>query len=115
MQINRDPASLIALIAVKPDYPRRAPVFCLNLHWRGEHNLGNSEHIRALERLVNTGFDGEGEQQQLPDEECRRHLLSMQLKRLLTSLDALLESWNAAEKSDKVDFHREKLFLKPVR
>lgn len=47
LQVNRDPATLIALIAVKPDYPIRAPVFCLNLHWKGEHNVHNSEHIRV--------------------------------------------------------------------
>jgi len=40
-QVNRDPASLIALIAVKPNYPDQAPVFCLNLHWRGVHNQVN--------------------------------------------------------------------------
>ena len=46
-QVTREPATLIALIAVKPDYPRRAPVFCLNLHWDGEHNVHNSENIRV--------------------------------------------------------------------
>ncbi len=47
LQVTREPATLIALIAVKPDYPRQQPVFCLNLHWNGEHNLHNSEHIRV--------------------------------------------------------------------
>lgn len=42
-------------------------------------------------------------------------LLQLQLQRLLTSLDAMLEAWNAAEKEGKVDFPREKLFLKPIR
>ena len=48
-QVTREPATLIALIAVKPDYPRRAPVFCLNLHWDGEHNVHNSENIRVTQ------------------------------------------------------------------
>ncbi len=113
LQINRDPASLIALIAVKPDYPSSAPVFCLNLHWRGEHNLGNSENIRDLERLINTSFSWE----ELLDlgRPCQLQILSLQLKRLLTSLDVLLEAWNVAETGEKVDFRREKPFLKPIR
>ncbi len=63
-------------------------------------------------------FDGEDgsadDASLLSDPECRTHLLSLQLKRLLTSLDAMLESWNAAEKGDKVDFPREKPFLRAV-
>ena len=51
-QVTREPATLIALIAVKPDYPRRAPVFCLNLHWDGEHNVHNSENIRVSGALI---------------------------------------------------------------
>ena len=48
MQINRDSgASLIALIAIKPDHPKSPPVFCLNLHWNGEYNIHNSEYIRV--------------------------------------------------------------------
>ena len=49
--MNRSAATLIALVAVKPDYPRRAPVFCLNLHWAGEHNVHNSEAIRVSPRF----------------------------------------------------------------
>lgn len=113
LQINREPtATLIALIAVKPDYPNRNPVFCLNLHWKGEYNVHNCEHMRDLERLINSGFD-------TTDTKLKPSLLSMQLQRLLTSLDALLEAWSVAlnefNPQAKVDFQREKLFLQSVR
>ncbi|XP_059084495.1 THO complex subunit 5 homolog [Tigriopus californicus] len=113
LQINREPtATLIALIAIKPDYPNRNPVFCLNLHWKGEFNVHNCEHMRDLERLINSGFDTLGPK-------LKPSLLSMQLQRLLTSLDALLEAWsvalNESNPQAKVDFQREKLFLQSVR
>jgi THO complex subunit 5 len=51
LQINRDSAaSLIALIAVKPDHPNSPPIFCLNLHWNGEYNIHNSENIRVSKK-----------------------------------------------------------------
>ena len=108
LQVNRDPASLIALIAVKPDYPKSTPYFCLNLHWRGEHNSTNSEHVRRLEREVNA------ESERIP-KECRSILLTVQLLRLLTNFDVTLEAWNAAEPGDSLDFPREKAFIHPIR
>ena len=48
----------------------------------------------------------------------RPELLSLQLQRLLTSLDVLLESWNALEETmvaGKVDFKKEKMFLQTAR
>merc|ERR1719189_1718699 len=97
LQINRDSAaSLIALIAVKPDHPVSPPVFCLNLHWNGEYNLHNSEYIRYLERTINYGFA---------------------IKKLMSCCDVLLESWQLhGENSDnKQDFAREKIFIHTVR
>ena len=48
LQIDRDPnAKLIALIAIKPDYPKTFPIFCLNLHWNGEYNIHNNEPLRV--------------------------------------------------------------------
>eukprot|EP00095_Tigriopus_kingsejongensis_P000367 maker-scaffold319_size207808-snap-gene-0.28 protein:Tk00367 transcript:maker-scaffold319_size207808-snap-gene-0.28-mRNA-1 annotation:"tho complex subunit 5-like protein" len=109
LQINRDPsAKLIALIAVKPDYPNRNPVFCLNLHWEGEYNVHNCEHIRDLELLINRGHED-------LSSEARGKLLSLQLQRLLTSLDALLEAWSILKTDSKASFPKEKLFLQPVR
>jgi len=116
LQVTREPATLIALIAVKPDYPRRAPVFCLNLHWDGEHNVHNSENIRELERLINTDFSGRS---------CDEggSLLTVQIRSLLSRLDVLLEAMNDLKRQDgstggggeeKVDFPKEKLFLANV-
>ena len=109
--MTREPATLIALIAVKPDYPRRAPVFCLNLHWDGEHNIHNSENIRVrlrrgarfpafqisldlwreirfqeLERLINNDFSGKSGD--------GGALLTVQIRSLLSRLDVLLEAMN---------------------
>ncbi len=105
MQINRDSgASLIALIAVKPDHPASPPVFCLNLHWNGEYNLHNCEYVRALEKEVNTSFVEES-----------KEILALQIKRLMACFDALLESWQKQGDKPKSDFARENLFLHNVR
>ena len=47
----------------------------------------------------------------------RPEILSLQLQRLLTSLDVLLEAWNEVknEKGGRVDFQREKIFIHAVR
>jgi len=116
LQINRDSAaSLIALIAVKPDHPVSPPVFCLNLHWNGEYNLHNSEYIRYLERTINYGFVHlleEGSKNQ-----DKYQMLGLQIKKLMSCCDVLLESWQLhGENSDnKQDFAREKIFIHTVR
>ena len=47
------PAKMVALVAIKPNYPVVAPIFCLSLHWNNEtYTVHNSEHIRNLERAV---------------------------------------------------------------
>ena len=112
LQINRDThASLIALIAVNPDYPNTLPIFCLNLHWNGEHNIHNSENLRALEKSVNFGFI-ELLDQKGPE---KYEILSLQIKKLMASFDVLLESWQMQGTDFKMDFPREKIFLHPVR
>ena len=112
LQINRDSAaSLIALIAVKPDHPCTPPVFCLNLHWNGEHNMHNSEYIRYLERTINYGFVH-------LIEECNEdkyQMLALQIKKLMSCCDVLLESWQLQGDNDQQDFAREKIFIHSVR
>ena len=50
IQLNRDPANLIALVAVGPEYPQSPPVFCLNLHWNQvSWTVHNSEKVRVSE------------------------------------------------------------------
>ena len=136
LQVNREPATLIALVAIGPHYPYSPPVFCLNLHWNGEHNLHNSENMRVLEREVNTGYanllntsdcKNKRRSKKLIQESKDRHeMLSLQISRLMTCTDVLLESWNSIQpsmqqgnatvsKGTGIDFPREKLFLEPVK
>ncbi len=118
VQINRDKASLIVLLAIKPSYPDSAPVFCLNLHWRGEHNQANNEHIRQLESMLNCGLStlgGVDEDDPGKEDSCCWDLLTVQLLRLLASLDVMLEAWDAMDRDGGKDFPREKLFFRPVR
>ena len=114
LQMNRDSAaSLIALIAVKPDHPRTPPVFCLNLHWNGEHNIHNSEYIRCLERTINYDILHLLHE----DKEAKFQTLALQIKQLMSCCDVLLESWQLQEPllRAKKDFSREKIFIYPVR
>lgn len=113
LQINRgEHASLIALIAVKPDHPFSPPVFCLNLHWNGEHNTHNSENIRALEKAINYGFVDLLDDGKSHDKYC---MLGLQIKRLMGCYDVLLEAWQMQGTDIKVNFAREKMFLHSVR
>jgi len=112
LQINRDTAaSLIALIAVKPDHPSSPPVFCLNLHWNGEHNMHNSEYIRYLERTINYGFVYLLESKNRD----KYQMLGLQIKKLMACCDVLLESWQLQGDNEKQDFAREKIFIHTVR
>jgi len=123
IQLNRDPANLIALVAVGPEYPQSPPVFCLNLHWNQvSWTVHNSEKVRALEMEINTCYHdlvmsrGGGRSKAALSS---RYVLTLQIRRLMVLFDVLLESWNQAQvDSDggvRMDFPREKLFLQPVR
>ncbi|XP_071445932.1 THO complex subunit 5 homolog A isoform X2 [Hetaerina americana] len=102
--INRGTARLIALVAVKPDYPRSPAVFSLNLHWNGEHNSSNDDAIRDMEAEVNVHWrelaKGRG---------WGWGLLAAQFLRLISCLDIHLEA------SAPNEFPRDKVFFKPVR
>jgi len=132
LQLNRDPATLIALVAISPAYPATPPVFCLNLHWNSEWNMHNSEKVRALEAEINTYYEGDyfstsrrRQMKSAADEVSRsaHFVLSLQIRRLMILLDVLLESWNhsnvksssSSAGAAKVDFPREKMFLEAVR
>jgi len=107
-QCNREQVSLIALVAIKPNYPVAAPIFCLNLHWNGEHNVHNSEWIRDLEREVNLGWTD-----QISADLAGGDLLAIQLHRLLVLLDVMLEAGSQVTGSN--DFPKEKVFFSAVR
>ncbi len=68
--------------------------------------------FQHLESLVNTDFCD------LSDAALRREILGLQLQRLLTSLDAMLEAWNEMTHQQggaALEFAREKVFLQPIR
>ena len=91
--------------------------------------------MRALEREVNTYYSNllatpdvkskRRSKKFVQESKERNELLSLQISRLMTCTDVLLESWNTAQpnlntgslfgKGSGVDFPREKLFLQPVR
>ncbi|XP_069688990.1 THO complex subunit 5 homolog isoform X2 [Periplaneta americana] len=107
--LTRGTAKLMALIGVKCDYPRTPTVFCLHLNWHGDHNAGNNDAIRDMERELNVywmelvGGVGWG-----------NTLLAAQLLRLRACLDVFLESAGAIGISPP-EFPREKIFFQPVR
>ncbi|PSN46673.1 THO complex subunit 5 [Blattella germanica] len=106
----RGTAKLMALIGVKSDYPKTPTVFCLHLNWHGEHNAGNNDAIRDMERELNVhwmelvGGVGWG-----------NTLLASQLFRLMACLDVFLESTAAATGVSPPEFPRDKIFFQPVR
>lgn len=131
LQINREfanpgsgqtTASLIGLVAIMPSYPRDIPVFCLNLHWNGEHNARNSERIRVLESEVNTRFLQMSNDAETNPKSAEKgfhyEILSLQIQHLMASMDVLIDSWNfdqAQQGAAKMDTTRENLYLQHVR
>jgi len=107
-QCSRDAVSLVALVAIKPDYPVSAPVFCLNLVHNGEHNVHNNEWMRDLEREVNIGW-----KDQVSAKLVGGDLLTVQLYRLLVLLDVMLEAGSQVAGTN--DFPKEKVFFSAVR
>lgn len=98
--ITRQSAKLVALVALKSEYPKSAPIFSLTLHWNGTHHAGNDDDIRDIERYINTEWGNE------PAKPCN---LSSQMSKLLTCLDVLLETIGSTE------FPPDKVMLRPVR
>lgn len=95
--ITRQSAKLVALVALRSDYPKRASIFSLTLHWNGTHHAGINDDIRDIERVVNTDWAGFKDKKQ--------YTLSAQMTKLLTCLDILLETTGSSEfPPDKVMF-----------
>lgn len=91
---TRQSAKLVALVVLRSDYPKKAPIFSLTLHWNGTHHAGTSDDIRDIERVINTNWGS--------DNQCT---LSAQITKLLTCLDVLLETTGSSEfPPDKVMF-----------
>lgn len=95
--ITRQSAKLVALVALKSNYPKEAPLISLTLHWNGTHNAKINDDIRDIERVINTDWDLENSKQ------CN---LVTQMTKLLTCLDIVLETSGSSEfPPDKVMFH----------
>ncbi|CAH2262836.1 THO complex subunit 5 homolog [Pararge aegeria] len=98
--ITRQSAKLVALVAVSSDYPKKAPLFSLTLHWNGTHNSLTNDDIRDIERVINTDWHASDK---------GRCSLSSQIMKLLTCLDILLETMGSPE------FPPDKVMLQSVR
>lgn len=98
--ITRQSAKLVALVALASDYPKKAPLFSLTLHWNGTHHAGINDDIRDIERVINTDW-GKDKHETIT--------LSTQMTKLLTYLDILLETSGSSE------FPPDKVMLCPVR
>lgn len=95
--ITRQSAKLVALVALKGDYPKRTPIISLTLHWNGTHHAEINDDIRDIERVINTDWDLEM---------TKAGPLSAQITKLLICLDILLETSGSSEfPPDKVMFH----------
>jgi THO complex subunit 5 len=107
--LARGTAKLMAHICVKCDYPRTPTVFCLQLNWHGEHDAGNNDAIRDMERELNVHWmelvDGVG---------WGNTLLAAQLLRMMACLDVFLESAGSVGVAPP-EFPRDKIFFQPVR
>lgn len=97
--ITRQSAKLVALVALRSNYPKKAPIFSLTLHWNGNHHAGINDDIRDIERVVNTDWGSDN----------KKHTLSAQMAKLLTCLDILLETTGSSE------FPPDKVMFRPVR
>ncbi|KAI8436874.1 hypothetical protein MSG28_010324 [Choristoneura fumiferana] len=97
--ITRQSAKLVALVVLKSDYPKSAPIFSLTLFWNGTHHAGIDDDIRDIERVINTDWSLEDKQPSL----------TTQMTKLLTCLDILLETTGTSE------FPPDKVMFQPVR
>ncbi|GBP85219.1 THO complex subunit 5 homolog [Eumeta japonica] len=98
--ITRQSAKLVALVALRSEYPKKAPIFSLTLHWNGTHHAGTDDDIRDIERVINTKWGSDG---------TETFTLTNQITKLLTCLDILLEATGSSE------FPPDKVMFRPVR
>jgi len=122
----RDKATLVAYVAIKPNYPVSAPIFCLSLsglagkppdaaprppgspRLQGE-SLQSSEWVRDFEMEMNLHWS---DQLPLSAPTCTG-LLTAQLHRLLVMMDVVLEACTDTEKG--VCFPKSQVFFSAMR
>uniref|UniRef100_A0A131YWK8 THO complex subunit 5 n=2 Tax=Rhipicephalus TaxID=426455 RepID=A0A131YWK8_RHIAP len=106
--LRRGSAMVKALVLLRDNYPREAPLFLLVLQLREECSSRDDDAVKELERELNLHCV-EQEQVQAGDQ-----LLSCQLQQLLVSMDILLESL-----CDQLDapreFSRDKVLARTAR
>ncbi|XP_059608501.1 THO complex subunit 5 homolog A [Phlebotomus argentipes] len=101
----RDSAKMTCFVAVGCDFPDQLPIWLLRLNWNRQHDATNNPAVRDIEFYVNSLDEGVQ-----PRRAC---VLVSQLRRLMTSLDILLETESLLHA--KMDFPAEKTFLKAFR
>lgn len=106
--LRRGSATVKALVLLRDNYPKEAPLFLLVLQLREECSSRDDDTVKELERELNLHCV-EQEQVQAGDQ-----LLSCQLQQLLVSMDILLESL-----CDQLDapreFSRDKVLARTAR
>ncbi|XP_047120063.1 THO complex subunit 5 homolog [Schistocerca piceifrons] len=107
--LTRGTAKLVSLIAIKCDYPRIPPIFCLQLLWHGEHNSTNNDAVRDMEKELNTHW-----MELIQGRSWGQTLLMCQIMRLMSCFDVFLEASGATGIAPP-EFPRDKIFLKPVK
>lgn len=84
--LRRGSAMVKALVLLRDNYPKEAPLFLLVLQLREESSSRDDDAVKELERELNLHCV---EQEQV---QAGNQLLSCQLQQLLVSMDVLLES-----------------------
>jgi len=122
----RDKATVVAWVAVKPNYPASPPVFCLAVaglaprpadaaprapgspRVQGE-SQDTSEWVRDWEMELNLNWSD-----QLAVGRARKGLVAAQLHRLLVTMDVVLEAASEAGATDQT-FAKAQVFFSPIR
>ncbi|KAL1494528.1 hypothetical protein ABEB36_010112 [Hypothenemus hampei] len=100
VKIVRGEAVLETLVVIKNTYPTPAPLFALNLNYKGELNSTNCDEIRDMERILNVEWDH--------GVKSSSWLLSAQLTYLCSFLDIYLETL------DQKDFPPNTKFIRTI-
>lgn len=118
-------AKLQAQVVINQDYPKIAPIYAINIHWKHERNFANDEAIRDMERELNLYHENFVQDSQSSGKVLRRinskvsleeknyDLFSKQINHLLVCFDIYLESESYYLNDN--EFQRVKLFPQSVR
>lgn len=102
--ITRNSAKLECLICISTNFPKNSPLWTYCLSWNGKHDSSNNPAIREMELWTNSV------KTKIKDAGC---ILSVQLKRTMSSLDIFLET--EGPHYSPAEFIQDKTFLKAFR